>query len=154
MTERNQLADEKKTYHGSCHCRAIIYSILYSIPSRPVATRCNCTICLKIGFTALPLDEKDFTLETPLLASELADYQWRTKESHRYFCSRCGVHVYGKAEYEENGKLVKHFGINLVTLDQPQEGLDLSIFKIRYYSGRNDAFYLGLKDTPYPGGCV
>jgi hypothetical protein len=154
MAESDQPASQKKIYHGSCHCRAITYSVLYSVPSLPIATRCNCTICLKIGYTALSLDEQDFALITPLLVSELADYQWRTKQSHRYFCNRCGVHVYGKAEYEEDGKVIKHFGINLVTLDQPQEGLNLSNFKIRYYSGRNDAFHLGLKDTPYPGGCI
>ena len=55
---------------------------------------------------------------------------------------------------EAEGAVVEFFGVNVVTLDQPQEGLDLSIFKIEYLDGRNDNFMAGKRDTPWPGGIV
>lgn len=58
----------------------------------------------------------------------------------------------GKYEYE--GTVVDFFGINILTLDQPQEGLDLSQWKIMYYDGRNDNWKGGMKDVPWPGGCI
>jgi hypothetical protein len=145
---------EKKTYHGSCHCGFITYDIAYALPAQPTASRCNCTICLKSGFTGLMLNEADFTLKTPASVAELPDYVWRSQKVHRYYCNKCGVQIYGKGEYEFQGQKIDFFSVNLVTLDQPQEGLDLSTFKMQYISGRDDNFAIGIKDTPYAGGCI
>jgi hypothetical protein len=149
-----QSSQEKKPFHGSCHCGAILYTVRLALPTPPVATRCNCTVCLKINFTSLQIPPADFTLESPASEDQVSDYQWRSKEAHRFYCDKCGVHVFFRAKYEHGGHEVKAFGINIVTLDQPQEGLDLSKFEIKYMDGRNDNWAAGLKERPYPGGCL
>jgi hypothetical protein len=40
-----------------------------------------------------------------------------------------------QGSYEHNGKKFSFFKINLVTIDQPQEGIDLSDFEIAYVDG-------------------
>lgn len=54
----------------------------------------------------------------------------------------------------KGGQVVEFFGINIVTVDQPQEGIDLSVFRIEYWDGRHDNWMAGKKDTPWPGGIV
>ena len=58
------------------------------------------------------------------------------------------------AEQPKEGEVVEFFSVNLVTLDQPQEGLDLSVFRIEYWDGRNDNWMAGKSDVPWPGGIV
>jgi hypothetical protein len=149
-----QPAQDKKPFTGSCHCGAIRYTVRLALPTPPVATRCNCTICLKTNYTSLQVPPEDFALESPASEADVRDYQWRSKDAHRFYCDKCGVHVFSRVKYELGGKEVRSFGINIVTLDQPQEGLDLSRFEIRYWDGRSDNWAAGLKEGPYPGGCI
>ena len=146
---------EKKTFTGSCHCGFIKYTAALPVEANPTAGRCNCTICLKQGFTSKRLDSPDdFTLLSPASVSEVKDYQMRSKDVHKRFCGTCGIHVWGEGQYEFQGAVHKFFTINALTLDQPQEGLDLSTWKMMYVDGRNDNWAAGPKDTPWPGGCV
>ena len=46
------------------------------------------------------------------------------------------------------------FVVNLNTVDQPQEGVDLSLTKIGYVDMLHDNFTGGVKDTPWPNGLV
>lgn len=144
----------KKTFTGSCHCGFIKYKAALPVTDTPAATRCNCTICLKQGFAALRLAPDDFTLISPASLSEVKDYQMRSKDIHKYFCDKCGIHVIGAGKYEYEGAVHEFFSLNILTLDQPQEGLDLSNFKIQYWDGRNDNWEGGMKDVPWPGGCI
>lgn len=199
-----------RPFTGSCHCSFIRYRATIPQPVRPIvptATRCNCTICLKTGFTtlALPNLDKDFELLHPNSWEEMGCYRGKNKEVARYFCPMCGVNVVGRGRYvlpsppdakeavkEENGEgteggmeggsgegeqgegfiqltedeektqgnggeggqEVVFFAINLVTLDQPQEGLDLSTYKMEYCDGRNDNWMAGMQEHPWPGGVV
>jgi hypothetical protein len=146
----------KKTFTGSCHCGFIKYeaSIPMSESDPLVANRCNCTICLKQGFTGIKLDPADFHLLSPDSMAQVKDYQTKGKDIHKYFCGTCGVHIYQKGQYEYDGQVHEFFTLNAPTLDQPQEGLDLSQLKIQYWDGRNDNFRAGARDGPWPGGCV
>lgn len=164
-----QQAAPKKTFHGSCHCGFIKYTVALALPDPPTATRCNCTVCLKQGFTSIRLPPADFHLLSPSSLSEVQDYQInpnRTdREVRKYFCGECGIHVCADGYFEaaadsEDGTGEKKktrydfFQINALTLEQPQEGLELREFKIQYTDGRNDNWYAGLKDVPWPGQCV
>jgi len=149
----------KKTFTGSCHCKYITYKV--AIPDselqNPTAGRCNCTICLKQGWTSLRLPRSDFTLLTPSSLSECKDYRIHPEQNvHKYFCGTCGVHVVGEGAFEWKGQMHEFFQINLVTLDQPQEGLDLSQFKMRYVDGRNNKWDVvrGHEEGPHSGGVV
>jgi len=146
-------AAEKKAYKGSCHCGAITYTANLSLGPSPVATRCNCTICLKSGFTSVSLPRADFVLHTPSSISEVPDYQWGRKLGHRHFCRTCGVQVFGYGAYEIEGKTVEFFVVNVLTLEQPQEGLQLEKFVIKYFDGKNDNWFSGPMDAPV-GQCI
>ncbi|KIW61858.1 hypothetical protein PV05_01929 [Exophiala xenobiotica] len=145
------------TFTGSCHCGFIKYKAELSISETepPVASRCNCTICLKQGYTSMRLARpSDFTLLSPESASQVKDYQMRSKDVHKYFCDKCGIHVWSTGRYEFEGQTHDFMTLNILTLDQPQPGLDLSKFKIEYWDGRNDNWKAGASDTPYPGQCL
>jgi hypothetical protein len=147
----------RKSFTGSCHCGFVRYEVVLSLPSPPdppTATRCNCTVCLKTGSTNFRVAPDDFTLQSPPSFNEIPDYQFRSKDTHKYFCKECGIHVCGKGKYEYEGKVFEYFTINILTLDQPQEGLDLSTWKIKYWDGRNDNWKDGMRDVPWSGGCV
>lgn len=55
---------------------------------------------------------------------------------------------------ELQGQTFRFFVVNLCTADQPQEGLELSKVKLRYWDGLNDNFAAGPKDEPWLGGLV
>lgn len=256
-----------RTLHGSCHCGHITYTLTLALPIRPylpLASRCNCRVCLKTGFTNfhLPEGRDAFELLTPeslqsegvVECSGVSGVKGRVVK--RWFCGRCGVtfcaggsyvvseeegegegqgqgqgageavgeekaeiksareelrreEIVGKTEYAdqstavdqkaeeflsltegtpatnpesendgnqdhpskpspprvhqehagittetEEGQVVHFFSVNIVTLDQPQEGLDLSVFKIEYWDGRNNNWQAGKKESPWSGGIV
>jgi hypothetical protein len=146
----------KKIFKGSCHCGLISFTVRVALPNPPVASRCNCTICQKTGFTSLALESSsDFLLQTPKSLDELADYQFGTKSAiHRYFCTKCGVNVFSRGSYEYEGTVTRFQNVNILTLDQPQEGLELSEWKIEYWDGRADNWAGGKKERPWPSGLV
>lgn len=149
---------DTKTFTGSCHCHFMTYTV--SLPAEklktPEATRCNCTICSKTGYTSLTLDPSDFKLTSPSSKSEVTDYPPPTAGSekmiHHYLCPKCGVHIYGEGSYVYEGNKYDFFSINLATVDQPQEGIELSDFKMKYVDGLTDNWMAGSKDVPWKGG--
>lgn len=144
----------KKVFTGSCHCGFIKYTAGIALTDTPTASRCNCTICLKQGYTGIRVSPEDFTLLSPESVSQVKDYQMRSKDIHKYFCGTCGIHVWSQGEFVYEGKTYPLFSINILTLDQPQDGLDLSTFKIQYLDGRNDNWMTGPRDVPWPGQCI
>jgi hypothetical protein len=144
----------KVTFNGSCHCKSITYTV--KMPAVGTTTRCNCTICHKTGYSGLMVQPEDFTLLTPGSLEDLPDYVWRNKEGHRHFCDKCGVQILAHGSYTIPGptpKKVDFFSVNLRTLDQPQEGLDLRKWKVIYMNGRDDDF-MHPQSEPHENGCV
>lgn len=135
-------------------CSFIKYKVNLALSDPPVAYRCNCTICQKAGFTSLYPSPADFELTAPASRSDVPKYSACNPNAAKYFCDKCGVTVFGEGSYEYNGKTVQYFSINLNTLDQPQDGLDLSLFKMKYADGLHDNFMAGGKDVPWPNGAV
>lgn len=92
----------KKTYHGSCHCKAVTFEADIDI-SKGTA-KCNCTFCWKQRMWKVAgLDDADFRL----LSGEdaLGDYShsgdWG--EGHHLFCTRCGIATHGFGRIEAMG---------------------------------------------------
>lgn len=56
--------------------------------------------------------------------------------------------------YEHEGQRHEFFIVNLPTVDQPQDGVDLSLTKITYWDGLRDNFQAGRQDGPFPNGLV
>jgi hypothetical protein len=144
----------KQTFKGSCHCKAIQYEVKLAIPDPPTVTRCNCTVCLKTGFTGITIKPEDLTMISPASLDDIPDYSWRSPNIHRRFCNKCGVQIVGHGFYEHGGQKFDFFSLNAGSLDQPQEGLDLSKFKVKYASGRDDGWMKGPKEEPFSGGLI
>ena len=49
---------------------------------------------------------------------------------------------------------VDFFVLNASSIDQPQEGVELSKSKLQYFDALHDNFMAGTKDTPWEGGLI
>ncbi|MEF2070604.1 GFA family protein [Consotaella aegiceratis] len=90
----------KKTYHGSCHCKAVTFEADIDLDAG--TGKCNCTFCRKQRMWKADRIEPG---EFRLLSGEeaLGDYgksgAWG--ESHHRFCTRCGIatHSHGRLDH-------------------------------------------------------
>src|SRR5436853_5585418 len=98
-----------------------------SSPSPPgphVASRCNCTICLKTGYAGMHLALPTTLHSAPLHRSTSCRTTSSTQKTYANIPAKtCGVQVYLSEEYKYEGTVVTFFAINIVTLDWPQKGL-------------------------------
>jgi hypothetical protein len=143
-----------KTYTGGCHCDAFRYEVQLDL-SGAMATKCNCSFCLKSNFLTIPVpgDGSQFKLLSPKSLDEVGDYRFGSKKGSHYYCKDCGIYLVNKPPMplELNGEKVGLF-VNAVTLDQGQD-VDLRKFKIMYWDGKENNWAAGLKEEPYDGGC-
>jgi hypothetical protein len=135
-------ASGSRTHLGSCHCGAVRFEA--DIDLQAGGGRCNCSVCTKIGPTS--------TIVAPgalrLLAGEeaLAIYEWGPRISRRFFCSRCGVHVFGRGHLAELGG--DYASVNLNTLDD----IDPAEVTVTYWDGRHNNWEGGPRSSPWPLG--
>lgn len=92
----------KKTYHGSCHCRAVTFEA--DIDLDQGTAKCNCTFCWKQRmWNAGQLAPAEFRLLTG--EDVLGDYgkaaEWG--EVHHRFCTRCGIATHSQSRIEAFG---------------------------------------------------
>jgi len=104
------------------------------------ATRCNCRICQKVNGLGAIVKPEAFTL------LEGADRRttYPNAIGARYFCSACGVHLYGTGNLPELGG--EFVGVNVQTLDD----LDPSEVAVMYWDGRHDNWHAGPRPQPWP----
>jgi hypothetical protein len=126
-------------HRGSCHCGEVRYEVVLD-PSQ--GTRCNCTICTKLGLTGAIVKPSAFTLLSDEAA--LASYSRAPEVANRYFCPRCHVHCFGKGHLATLGG--DFVSVNLNTLDEH----DLATTTIGYWDGRHDNWLAGTRPTPWP----
>jgi hypothetical protein len=81
----------------------------------------------------------------------VGDYT-RLDTAHKYFCKKCGVHVWAGGSYEYQGTKHDFFTINLASVDQPQDGVDLSKVKVTYADGLRDNWGEMSTEKPFSGG--
>jgi hypothetical protein len=147
--------DPPKSYTGSCHCGNIKYRVSLTLdPNLSEANRCNCSLCLKTGFTGIHIPPSDFTLLSPSSTNELTDYQFGSKMMHHFFCKTCGVRCMFSGVDADNGK--EFYSVNVLTLDQGegQSEADLTKLRMVYWDGKGENWDAGGKEKPWPGGCV
>lgn len=89
--KKEQLAQVTKTYHASCHCKAVSFEVI--APKHLVVWDCNCSICYMkknwhfiVPYANLKLAEgsEDF----------LTEYKFNTKTAKHKFCKQCGVQAF------------------------------------------------------------
>jgi hypothetical protein len=85
----------------------------------------------------------------------LTDYKFNTKQIHNRFCPTCGIRCFIDGTYEANGQKMEIWRINVLTLDEREDGEplpELKDMKVKYFGGRGDPGSGGLADEPYKGG--
>jgi hypothetical protein len=128
-----------RALRGSCHCGAVCYEVDADV-SRG-GSRCNCSICTKLGAFGAIVKPEAFKLLSDEAA--LGQYRWGVV-STRYFCKHCGTHCYGRGTLPELGGAFVSFSLN--TVDE----LELSELKVVYWDGRHDNWRAGPSDKPWP----
>lgn len=126
-------------HRGSCHCGAVRFEATVSLDG---ASKCNCSICLKVSSIGAVAKPEAFTL----LQGEdsLSAYAWGGKTATRYFCRHCGIHCFGRGHLAELGG--DYVSLNVNTLDD----VDPSTLRLVHWDGRHDNWYAGPRSEPWP----
>jgi hypothetical protein len=126
-------------HRGSCHCGAVRFQVDVDAGK---GSRCNCSICAKVGATGSVVKPGAFAL----LAGEdsLGTYVWGHKISTRFFCKHCGIHCFARGHLAELGG--DYVSVNLNCLDDTE----LADMQVTYWDGRHDNWQAGTRSTPWP----
>jgi hypothetical protein len=137
MTETNSTT---RTLRGSCHCGAVKFMV-HADPERG-ASRCNCSLCTKLGGVRALVKPEAFELESDPAA--LGAYEWRNKISKNYFCKSCGTHCYSAGHLAEVGGDFVSFNYNAI------DDFEISELELVHWDGRHDNWDAGPSVTPWP----
>ncbi|WP_224241485.1 GFA family protein [Hyalangium gracile] len=129
-----------KTYTGGCHCGAVRFEAQLDL-SQPVS-RCNCTICTKLGGTTTLVKPSAFRL----LSGEesLSQYRLKGSPNYRAFCKHCGAQCYGAGNVAELGGDFCSVNVNCLDNVDPNE------LPCVYWDGRHDNWAAGPRNAPWP----
>lgn len=134
---------DSKTHTGGCHCGAVRFEVDLDL-SKPVS-QCNCTLCTKRGSSGLIVKPGAFRLLCG--EGELRDYS-RPREGyeagHFYFCSRCGIHAFGRGNLPQLGG--EYVSVNVHCLDD----VDPSTLTVVHWDGRHNNWAAGPRERPWP----
>lgn len=124
---------------GTCHCGAVRFAVTLDALQ---GSRCNCSVCTKIGATTCIVKPQAFTL----LAGEdaLSTYAWGARIGERMFCRTCGVHCFAPGRLEQLGG--DYVSVNLNCLDD----IDPAAVPVIHWDGRHDNWQAGPRDAPWP----
>lgn len=134
----SQPAPTPALHHGSCHCGAVRFEVTLDAPR---GSQCNCSICTKTGMFGAIVKPAAFQL----VAGEdaLTAYTRAAKIGTRYFCSRCGVMMFGRGHLAQLGG--DFVSVSLRALDD----LDLVDVETLHWDGRHDNWQAGPRATPW-----
>lgn len=130
--------DGTQRHAGGCLCGAIRYEVDLDLSKG--GTRCNCSICTKLGAYGTSVKPADFRLT----AGEDARLIVANSVGTRVFCAKCGVYCYGDGDLPELGGAF--VSINLNTVD----GIDPYALPVMFWDGRHDNWHAGPRPTPWP----
>ena len=127
-----------KKHTGSCHCGAIKFEVEIDATR---GSRCNCSICTKLGAIGAIAKPEAFTA---IAEADAATYRWGGMTGTRYFCKHCGITTHLRGHLPELGG--DYVSVNLNTLDD----VDPQAIELMYWDGRHDNWDAGPRPTPYP----
>lgn len=124
-----------KTFHGSCHCKAIRFEADLDLSQG--TKKCNCTSCFKRRWWSVAAKPEQFRA----LGGEekFSKYKPGQATGHTGFCTQCGVTPYGWVEAQpwNDGAYVS---INVACLDDA-DPRELMAAPIQYFDGLHDAWH-------------
>ena len=113
------------TYHGSCQCGRVKFSVSSEIDK---VVSCNCSICSKKGVLHHRVAPEQFELREG--RKHLSLYQFDTKEAKHFFCKECGIHPFSNPRAAPN-----MYSINVRCLDDFD--LEVEDYELVKFDGRN-----------------
>ena len=128
-----------KTYIGGCHCGKIRFEA--EIDLGQAVSRCNCSICTKIGGCSVIVKPSAFRLTAG--TEWMGRYDLSFAPNHRIFCKHCGVQVYGAGHIPEIGG--DFVGVMVNCLD----GVELTDLTYQYWDGRHNNWEAGPRPQPW-----
>jgi hypothetical protein len=128
-----------RKHPGSCHCGAVRFEATVDASA---GTRCNCSICNKVGQLGGIVKPSAFTL----LAGEdsLSSYEWGGKTAKRFFCKHCGIHCFARGSLPQLGGA--YVSLNFLALDD----VDPRDVKATHWDGRHNNWQKGAQPEPWP----
>ena len=129
-----------RTLRGSCHCGALKFEVRAD-PAQG-ASRCNCSVCTKLGALGSIVKPEAFTLLTP--EAELGVYEWGAKISKRFFCKACGTHCFGRRHLAEVGGDYVSFSYNAI------DDFEIGELTVVHWDGRHNNWQAGPGKVPFP----
>lgn len=125
---------------GSCHCGAVRFEVQADLAQG--ASRCNCSVCTKLGARGAIVKPDAFALLSDEEA--LNAYEWGHKVSKRYFCKTCGIYCYASGHLAEVGGDFVSFNYNTI------DDLEIDDLPVVYWDGRHDNWHAGPAEEPWP----
>lgn len=125
--------------YGSCLCGDVHFEVELD-PTK--GSRCNCSLCTKLGATGSLVKPSAFRLLCPV--SALSSFTRTPEIGTRFFCARCHVYCFGKGHLEMLGG--DFVSVNLNCID----GYDETRAELVYWDGRHDNWNAGPRSTPWP----
>ena len=118
---------------GGCHCGRVRFT-LKAAPAE--VTRCNCSICTKLGSLCGYCAPEDFAIVQG--EDALSSYCWGDRMLDFRFCSHCGCHVHWQARPERLAECFPEgsphkIGFNARLID----GIERGTLKTVDWDGRN-----------------
>jgi hypothetical protein len=126
-------------HSGGCHCGAIRFEVSVDTSH---GSRCNCSICNKVGQLGAIVKPEAFTLLAG--TDSITEYAWGMKIGQRSFCKHCGVHCFGRGHLAQLGG--DYVSVNFNALDNV-DPLDVTV---THWDGRHDNWQAGPRSAPWP----
>ena len=126
-----------QSHTGGCQCGAVRFKVEVDASK---GSRCNCSICTKLGMTTSIIKPDAFTLLSD--ASKLSSHG--NDVGSRHFCSTCGAHCYSNGHLDMLGG--DFVSVNLNCIDD----IDSDQITVVHWDGRHDNWEAGPRDRPWP----
>jgi hypothetical protein len=134
------LESHTHVHTGGCHCGAVRFEVDIDLDGG--VGRCNCTLCTKRSASGAIVKPNAFRILSGEV--ELREYAWGAKTGRFFFCSRCGIHPFGRGNLPQLGG--EYVSVNVNCLDD----IDPATLKIVYWDGRHNNWAAGPRDAPWP----
>ncbi|KZP20399.1 hypothetical protein FIBSPDRAFT_861612, partial [Athelia psychrophila] len=82
---------ELVTYHGSCHCKAVTYTMRLPSLSTDEVGSCDCSVCTRNGYLMCFPDPKDVSFTSGV--DNIAEYRFASQVGVHKFCRTCGSSI-------------------------------------------------------------